>query len=111
MCNKNFIPEISVSQVLDRDLETCIDNAVKYSIHHLVRINNNCGAYCPKMMFYITGIVPGREYAIRAIIDRIRPLLTGYTIRLTKRAGFDAMLTVTITRKIQRKPTYQMIAG
>ncbi len=92
--------EISVYFTPDDSLEITIRHAIS---QHIICLNNwnwnTCGVAYDKTMFYLTGIAPGRENVIRSIISKLRSELPGYTIRLTKRAGFDAMLTVTITRR------------
>ena len=92
--------EISVYFTPDDRLEFAIRNSIAQHISCLNNWNwNTYGVSYDKTMFYLTGIAPGRENVIRSIISKLRSELPGYTIRLTKRAGFDAMLTVTITRR------------
>ena len=100
MNNNNKPLEISVSFTPDQQLETVVRNAVQQHRYWLNNWNwNTAGIAYDKTMFYFTGIAPGREILIRNIINVLRKEEPGYTIRVTKRAGFDAMLTVTLTRR------------
>lgn len=100
--------EISLSVIGDDKLKQYIRDCIIYHVNQLVSVCNGWyGPVIDKTMFYFTGIHPYREVYVRSVINDLRQELSnGFKIRLTKRAGFDAMLTVTITRKISDSTIY-----
>ena len=102
----NQPPEVSVTFVSDYDLKPYVENAINHHVWILAHGPSLPGAYYNKMQFYFTGVNPLREVHIRNIIKEYRKNLPGYTVRITKRAGFDAMLTITVTRHISKQPRY-----
>ena len=104
MNTTNKPTELSLTFINDDMLKQYVYNCINYHIQQLVSFNNSWyGPTQDKTMFYFTGVAPYREVYIRKWIDELRPRVTGFAIRITKRAGFDAMLTITITRKRSNK--------
>ena len=108
-------PMISVSHIPCREeLDKFIHALLTRVIYNLVCSQNTQnwqGPLANKTCFYLTGVYQSMEKDIRELIDHYRNEFPGYIIRLTKRAQLDAMLTVTITRKIDPTPRYMSIMG
>ena len=108
-------PMISVSHIQSREeLDKFIHALLTRVIYNLVCTQNSQswqGPLANKTCFYITGACPIVEENIRKLVDHYRNEFPGYIIRLTKRAHFDAMITVTITRRIDSNPRYMTIMG
>lgn len=110
----NNPPEISVTFVPWYELKQLITNCVYQFIHNMESYNSirpYTEPACTKTQFYLTGIEPMKKPIVRGIIDDLRPLVSGYVIRITTRAEFDAMMTITITRKRIKTPKYFTISG
>ena len=107
MRKQSFISVSSVTnkQELDYLVRCTLTNAIN-TLHSTALCANLNTPIMNKICFSFTGVNPMLERDLRELIDLHRKEFSNYNIRLTKRATLDAVVNVTITRKVISRPLY-----